>query len=40
MLEDFIAKFGACKFLKLKIGHEILHANTNAEGAVVASFAI
>jgi hypothetical protein len=40
MLDDFIAKFGACKFLKLKIGHEILHVNTNAEGARVAKFAI
>jgi hypothetical protein len=40
LLEDFIAKFEACKFLKLKIGHEILHANTNVEGARVASFAI
>jgi hypothetical protein len=40
MLEDFIANIWACKFFKLKIGHAILHANANAEGARVTSFAI
>jgi hypothetical protein len=40
ILEYFNAKFGDRIFLKLKIGHEILHENTNAKSARVASFAI
>jgi hypothetical protein len=40
MLEYFNAKFGDLIFLKLKIWHQILHANTNAKCARISSFTV
>lgn len=40
IFKDFTANFGDNRFLKLKIGNEILHEHSNVKGARVVSFAI